>query len=134
MTITIKNKLHFFIKDESDREFIKIDLESYMEIPQHDGTINFKRIEDLILFFKRNIEEYECASFKIDFGRNDCMNSGCKSVKELYKYMQSDTLIYNLKPATKEDYLILREKAFAIFLKHKCADYSKLEVGSDFPR
>ena len=133
-TITKENKIHFFIKDKSDQEFINIDLESYMEIPQRDDKIDFKRIEDLRLFFKRNIEEYECAGFQIEFGRNDCHFSGCKTVKELYKYMQSDSPIYNFKPVSKKEYLELRDEAFEIFLKHKCADYSKLEIGSEFSR
>jgi hypothetical protein len=132
--ITKENKIHFFIKDESCQNFVKIELESYMAIPQHDSEIRFKRIEDIRIFYHRDIENCEVASFKIDFGRNDCMYSSCQSVKELYKYQQSDTCIYNFKPASKEDYLALREKAFGIFLKHRMADYSKLEIGSEFPR
>lgn len=132
--ITKENKIHFFIKDESDENFVKIELESYMAIPQHDGEIRFKRIEDIRMFYHRDIENCELGSFEIDFGRNDCLYSGCKSVKELYKYQQSDTSIYNFNPASKEDYLALRKKAFRIFLKHRCTDYSKLEIGSEFPR
>lgn len=133
-TITEENKIHYFLKDESSESFIDFNLESYMEIPQHDGEIKFKRIEDIRLFYSSDIEKHEYGSFKIDFGRNDCCYSGYKNVKDLYKCMQSNISIYNFKPASKEDYLVLREKIFKIFLEHHCTDYSKLEIGSEFPR
>lgn len=132
--ITKENKIYYFIKDESDETFIRINLESYMAVPQNGNEVKFKRIEDIRLFYAADIENYECATFQIDFGRNDCHNSGCKSLKELNSYMQSDASIYNFKPASKEDYLALREKTFKIFLEHRCADYSKLEIGCPFPR
>lgn len=134
MPITKENKIYYFIKDESNDKFFSLGLESYMAIPQNDNTVRFKRIEDIYLFFHTDIENYECGTFKIDFGRNDCHFSGCKSLKELNKYMQSDRTIYNYKPATKEGYFALREKVFRLFLEHRCADYSKLEIGCEFPR
>lgn len=133
MPITKENKIYYFIKDESDESFVKIYLESYMAVPQNGNEIKFKRIEDIRLFISADIENYECASFQIDFGRNDCHFSGCKSLKELNSYMQSDRSICNYKPSSKEDYFTLREKAFKIFLEHRSVDYSKLEIGCDFP-
>jgi hypothetical protein len=134
MPITKENKIHYFIKDESDEKFVRIDLESYMEIPQNNREIKFKRIEDIRMFYSTDIENYECATFQIDFGRNDCHFSGCKNLKEFYDYMQSDRMICNFKPVSKDEFLVLREKAFQIFLEHRCADYSKLEIGCEFPR
>lgn len=134
MKINKENKIHYFIKDVSDESFVQINLESFMEIPQNNLQTKFKVIEQIRLFFSTDIENYECASFSIDFGRNDCHFSGHKSVEKLNKYMQSDFSICNFKRASKEDYLILRDKVFNVFLKHRYADHSKLEIGSEFPK
>lgn len=134
MKITKENKIHYFIKDESNESFVDIKLESFMTIPQNDLELKFKRIESIRLFFSVDIENYECGSFNIDFGRNDCHFSGHKTVRELNSYMRSDRLICNYETASKKDYLELRDKVFKIFLDHRCADFSKLEIGSAFPR
>ncbi|MEZ0182631.1 hypothetical protein AB9T89_10325 [Flavobacterium oncorhynchi] len=134
MRITVENKMHFFVRDESSDGFTDIRIESFMAIPQRNNETKFRRIEDIRLFYHVDIENYEVGSFTIDFGRNDCCYSGHKSEKELYAYMQSDISICNFKSASKEDYLLMREKALKKFLEHRCADFSKLEIGCVFPR
>ena len=42
MKITEETPIHYFIKDESDKDFYKIELESYLEIPQQAGKSDFK--------------------------------------------------------------------------------------------
>lgn len=133
MPITKEHQIHYFIKDESNEAFNSFSLESYMAIPQNNNTVNYKRIEQIRLFFSTDMNKYECGSFHVDFGRNDCFYSGCKSYKELLNYMLSDLKVYNFKIASKEDYLSLRDKVFKLFLDHQQADYSQLEVGCDFP-
>ncbi|RUT67764.1 hypothetical protein D0817_24690 [Flavobacterium cupreum] len=132
MKITQENKIHYFIKDESNETWTSFNLESYMVIPQNNGKIKLKVIEQLRLFFATDIENYECGTFSIAFGRNDCHFSGFDNLTEFYKYMHSNRSICDFQSATKEDYLELREKAFRIFLEHRSADFSKLEIGSEF--
>lgn len=134
MKITKENKIYYFIKDDSKSDFTSYGLESYIAIPKNDNTVDYKRIEEIRLFFHKDMENYECGSFKIDFGRNDCIFSGCKSYNELIKYMLSDSKFYNFKSVTKDEYLEFRDKAFKTFLDHKQADYSKLEIGCEFHR
>lgn len=132
MKITKDTPIHYFIKDESNSDWYNIELESYLEIPQPNGNSDFKQIEDIRLFMHTDIKEHEVCSFQIHFGRNDCQYSGHKNLSELKKLKESDPSIYRFKLVSKEEYFVLRNKLFDIYLAHPATNFDMLQVGSEF--
>jgi hypothetical protein len=132
MKITRNTPIHYFIKDESDKSFHKMEAESYLEIPQRDGTSNFKRIEDVRLFIAKDVQDHEIISFQFGGGRNDCMGHWAKNLKDLVESQESDVDIYRFKKVDQKSYLEQRSKIFEIYLNHPKTDYSRLKVGSEY--
>ncbi len=133
MKITEENPIHFFVKDQSCDRWYRIELEAFLEIPQHDDTSDFRTVEDIRLFMSTDLVDYECGTFQIDFGRADGIHSWAKTLKELIEIQaRESSMSIGFSQATKEEYLKLREKAFNIYLKHPKTDYEGLKLGSEF--
>lgn len=132
MKITEQHKIYYFIKDSERGDFYDIQMNSYLEIPQNDGTSNFKQIEKIRLFYYTDLSKHEVAGFNIDFGKHDCMYAFEKSAESLIMGMTRKDGFYNYKVATQEEYLELRTKAFEIFNKQTCIDYDTLKIGEEF--
>lgn len=132
MKITEHHKMHYFIKDAENNNFYDINMSCYFEIPQNDGTSNFKHIEKVRLFYSKDMAAHEVGWFEIDFGKGTCVGSLSKTAEELIKNYTKDSSIHNYKVATQEEYLALRAKAFEIFNQQTCIDYDTLKVGSEF--
>ncbi|MES2379711.1 MAG: hypothetical protein V4538_01630 [Bacteroidota bacterium] len=132
MKITEHTPIHYFIKEEYNHAFHQIYLYSYLEIPQQDNYSRFKQMEKIRLFFSKDLDNHEVGVFEINFGRNDCMYSGHKTLKELVKQKTSNSSIENFKVANQEQYLALRQKAFDIYLSHPKTNFDKLQIGSEY--
>lgn len=132
MVITKNTPIHYFIKDESCDDWHKIELESYLEVPQGNGTSNFSRLEDISLFISKDLNNHEVVAFRFDGGRNDCMRHWAKNLKDLVSTKEADASICRFKKADQKSYLKMRDLAFDIYLKHPKTDYNRLKIGSEY--
>ena len=127
MRITKETPIHYFIKDRSNDTWHNLEMESYLEIPQRNGTSKFSRLEGVSLFMSKDQENHEVISFHYDGGRNDCMGHWAKKKQELVKEKESDADIYRFTSTDRETYLKLREEVFKIYLTHPKTDFERLK-------
>ena len=132
MKITEHTPIHYFIRNEVNDSFHKIELEAYLEIPQSTDVSKFRCIEDIRLFNSKDMDNHEIITFQCDGGRNTVVHSWANNLKDLVEYKESDASICRFKKTDKESYLILRETVFRIYMSHPKTDFDKLEIGSQF--
>lgn len=127
MKITKDHKFHYFIKESYNKYFHEIEIRSILEIPQRNGEVRLKRLEDVRVFMSKDHERNECGTFEINFGKDDGIMSGFNTVKEMNEWMLSDRMIYGFRIASKEEYLQCRKNMFDIYMEHPTVDFERLK-------
>lgn len=125
-------KVHYFYYLRNDG-FYDIRLSALMEEDVYrDGNKekSFKYIEDLKVFISTDMESYQSASFKIEFGKDSCYGHSAKSRKELYAMLNDCGKGY--KPVKKAQYKRLRKIAFAIYQRETCMDFALVAKKQDY--
>jgi len=128
-------KIHYFLRDSSDDAWHDIELVAWLE---HENVLyddtnkhqsSFNSVETIRLHASKQAN-YQISSFGIDFGKDDCINSGARTLQELIKQQKegrSSWRISKLKNVNKNEYECVRKKVFEIYHQEMFLDLDKLE-------
>lgn len=131
MIVSEIHKLHFFIKDESNKDWHDLTCQAYFEMPQSHNKTKLRQVENIRLFMYKDMDKHETARFEIDFGSGNVMHSGHDNIKEFYKQQTSRNWCHNFKISTKEEYMLFRKSLFEIYQKYQMTNFDKIVNGAE---
>ncbi|WP_141879084.1 hypothetical protein [Gramella sp. Hel_I_59] len=126
--------MHYYFRDDTSDRFHDLELVAWKESKDVLYTdtntyhSSFTQVEEIRLHASKG-KDYKVRSFKSDFGKNSCIGSHARNVKELDRSVIKDSSMWRspFKKISRDEYESFRNELIEIYQKELFLDLDNME-------